>query len=191
MNLLVGIPAYRKQIDINLGLMLVDLERRLPGFKLWSESICSLDRARNNIIERAMMERSDWLLMVDSDVFQIPTTPVVAMLEWAREHQPALVGPPAIMRGGGINATEDGESFVTDSWLRQHREPAEVRRVGFGMVALNMGWLRSHWPVGPWCQSVQMADGKWFDEGFKMCEDVGAKGGAVFVDPRFMPTHRV
>jgi hypothetical protein len=68
----------------------------------------------------------------------------------------------------------------------------EVSRIGTGIMAVNLGWLREHWPESPWFSSTLTHGEKGpqkLGEDYGFCNSVRLRGGAVYCDGRVVTVH--
>ncbi len=67
-----------------------------------------------------------------------------------------------------------------------------VDRIGGAVSAINLNWLRTHWPTGPWFEMEHDYTGRPKNargEDYSCCAGIYALGGTVLCDGRFVPEH--
>lgn len=117
-----------------------------------------------------------------------------------------LIGAPVRGRGGaqgvcvhGVKSAERGDEPGLTYWsvgpekledLRGRVQP--VGRIGGACIAVNCGWLRSHWRQGPWFEMKHDYSGRPKNargEDYSICDGIWERGGVVLCDGRFVPEH--
>lgn len=124
MKLVIGIPAYRGQIDLKLGFFLSELSLllarggaellELEDLALAAQDVPSIDRARNNLIENSLAAGADWLAMIDSDCYPERSGDFLRMVLAARDQKPALCAPACLTRMGTLNVHEQSKIIGAD-----------------------------------------------------------------------------
>jgi hypothetical protein len=67
-----------------------------------------------------------------------------------------------------------------------------VGRIGGACIAVNLKWLRVHWPKGPWFAMVHDYNERPRNargEDYFICDGIYDRGGLVLCDGRFVPSH--
>lgn len=113
-----------------------------------------------------------------------------------------LVGAPVLGRGiGDPNICvrglirDDGPGYgdlaqVSFSQVRNRIVP--VKQIGGACIAVNLQWMRKHWPTGPWFVMDHDYAGRPKNrtgEDYFICNGIHQRGGIVLCDGRFRPEH--
>jgi len=106
----------------------------------------------------------------------------------------ALIGAPVRGRGGKsepcVIAIGDSSKIIPLEDLRG--KVRSVGRIGAACIAVNLKWLREHWPVGPWFKMEHDFSGRpahALSEDYYFCDEARKRGGAIVCDGRFVPEH--
>ena len=143
LRLAVGIPAYRGQICAAQSIMWAQFGgacARVPDnvqvVMFVHVDTCGIDRARNALVQQAIVARADWLLMVDSDTFAVAGKDLLRMI-LERPAGAAVVGAPVVRRGEATNRTNLWR------WTNGRHEPTSILDGGIG----SHGFI---WKSTPW-----------------------------------------
>ena len=191
--------------------------------------INGIDLCRDTILWDAAQAGCDWVLMIDADTFHraAPASgghgaavaidaigdvgvDLLQMILDADRFEEAERGPCTVgligapVRGRGVG---DAGVCVQDAQLQPltlaalRGQITPVYRLGGACIAVNLRWLRQHWPVGPWFRMVHApGDLREIEAGtgrphhgrgedYDFCEGIHQRGGRVLCDGRFVPEH--
>lgn len=145
------------------------------------------ERTLNLYIRNALESEVDVLLIVHPDHFLPPTpnaahagTSILQMIHTMREANAAVIAAAGPARNRQLNfqpvqgvKAAPGEVF-------------EVDRAGHGLMAINVGWIRQHWPEPPWFAPRFSAgpDLPVVPDDWAFCEGVRAREGKILCDGR-------
>ena len=114
----------------------------------------------------------------------------------------ALIGAPVHGRGvGDAGVCVQKLELDVDGGYRAGRQASleslagkvqAVGRIGGACIAVNCGWLRQHWPKGPWFEMVHDYSERPRNvrgEDYSICDGIWQRGGVVLCDGRFVPSH--
>jgi len=114
----------------------------------------------------------------------------------------ALIGAPVHGRGvGDAGVCVQKLELDVDGGYRAGRQASlgslagkvqAVGRIGGACIAVNCGWLRQHWPKGPWFEMEHDYSERPRNvrgEDYSICDGIWQRGGAVLCDGRFVPSH--
>lgn len=203
--LAIGIPAYKSVIDVKLGITLFGLGVSLAQDGMQSfitiADVCFVSHARNVLVHQSLKSGAQWLLMLDSDVYCYEPACLANMLfaanETNRKHGPSgkqcvVIAAPVRKRGGELNVERQDMGVLKIEDVQG--KVRQVHAIGAACMAINLEWLRQHWPDSPWftIEHPKSENGgepivKGEDYGF--CFEVQKRGGLVLCDGRFMPGH--
>ncbi len=207
MKIGIGIPAYRSVIDVNhiyqwllLGAALPHTEFDLAFIQY--QDVCGIERARNRLTLSAFDDEIDWLIMCDADNYVMPRPEqpnpgeaILRMIIAGHEMNAAMVGAPVLSRNA-VNPKVNVRRFIAGDWRTMGLDDivgkvTVVDRIGTGLVAVNIAWLREYWPEPPWFQSIYLpgrellhvGEDDWF------CDEAKKRGGKILCDGRCLPVH--
>jgi len=200
LKLTLATPAYRRQVDVEhvvQGMALQAACRADPRFQLHGFSHAdsySLDWARNRLLLGAIQTGSDWLLFVDADTYHRDAGETLRMIGDGDRLGAAVIAAPVRMRGrlALFNVRERrGDDYFPVEHAAIAGQVREVDAVGTAFMAIRCAWLREHWPAQPWFVTTQLPgpEPRLLSEDLGFCRGVRERGGRVFVDGRFTPTH--
>ena len=135
----------------------------------------------------------DWLLMVDADNWQYNPGPILQALTDAQSAGAAAVAAPIMTRSGHLNCFNESRKPYSRSDVRGKLMP--VHRIGTGLMAVNVSWIREHWPwdhKDPWFQFdalTRLGRPHQLSEDYHFCDGLRARGGELLCDGRFEPAH--
>jgi hypothetical protein len=114
----------------------------------------------------------------------------------------ALIGAPVHGRGvGDAGVCVQRLEIDADGHYRAGRQASlgslagkvqAVGRIGGACIAVNCGWLRQHWPKGPWFEMEHDYTARPRNargEDYSICDGIYRRGGVVLCDGRFVPAH--
>lgn len=210
MKIGIGIPAYRSIVDMNHVQQWLMLGAALPStdidlvFVQYAD-VCGIERARNRLTLFALdcQPAVDWLIMCDADNYLLPRRehPHVGeallgmVAAGAEDKDCAMIGAPVFSRDAN-RPRSNARRFIAGDWRTVSADDLagqviEVDRLGTGLVAVNIAWLREKWPEPPWFQSIYLpgrelahiGEDDWF------CDEAKKRGGEILCDGRLYPTH--
>jgi len=208
MKIGIGLPAYRSILDVGHAYQWLTLGIELAqqtAFELLycqHADLCGIEHARNRLTLSALEDGLDWLVMCDADSY-VPARPddpspgkaILRMIAAGQEAGAAMIGAPMVGRNEA-RPRMNARRFIANDW--RHLSPAdvlgrvvEVDRMGTGLVAVNIAWLKEHWPEPPWFQSVCLPgrELKHIGEDDFFCDEAKKRGGAILCDGRCIPAH--
>lgn len=198
MKLVLGTPAYRRQVDVEHVVQCMHLAAacvapiEFLGFS-YAESYC-LDWSRNQLLYLALERGADWLLLVDADTFHRDAADTLRMLREGEERGAAVIGAPVRMRGRtaqyNVRARQGEDYFVVErDWFFGRVQAVDA--IGTAFMAVSCNWMRTAWPQQPWFVTRPVAgrEPRVLSEDLAFCSEVTRRGGKIFVDGRFNPTH--
>lgn len=214
MKLFIGLPAYRnilcaEQMStwFSLGAEVM-MSRLFTAANVGVEDRPDIDWSRNIITKRAVDWGADWLLMMDSDNWvsagslptanQPPGKSIIDMIVTGREQGAAMVAAPVQGRRPHNYDRLNMHRYVDGRWMLYQPDEIfgkvqEVEYIGMGLCAINLAWLRQHWPYeeSPW-YLTEYTDGvlKQQGEDYYFCKGARDRGGKVLCDGRFLPGHK-
>ena len=213
LKLAVGIPAYRGQIAsahapmwAQFGAAVARAQGHAPPGRAASPSgdaqidddvqvvmfghvdTCGIDRARNALVQQAIVARADWLLMVDSDTFAVAGKDLLRMI-LERPAGAAVVGAPVVRRGEATNRTNlwrwtNGRhepTSILDGGIGSHGFYTEVDAVGAAILAIDLARVAAARVEFRWADG--MSEDLWF------CRQLREAGERIYVDPRVTTVH--
>jgi hypothetical protein len=198
-RLFVMTPAYRNQVDSGLiGAHVRLVARTLTGgpvrylgFSAWDGS--SVEWSRNKLLADALRSQADWGLFVDADTVWEDATAVERMILDGERRRAAVVAAPVRLRGrGGYNARRVQAPQLLDLPESEFRgRLVEADAVGTAFMAINLAWVREHWPEQPWFLFHQLPGPQptKLGEDITFCLRVRELGGTVLADGRLEPRH--
>jgi hypothetical protein len=217
----IGLPAFGLHLDVGHAAMWLGLGATLAAAQdkvrlQWMAEyhINGVDLCRNTILYDAMQANCDWVFMCDADTFHRSTADAIGdagvdIIQMIRDadrnmfasddlltsivsREIALIGAPVRGRGEIPEAVVyNGDRRIPLEELLGKLTP--VTRIGAAFVAVNLKWLREHWPKGPWflmehdpsSDRPRLARG----EDYRFCDEARKRGGAIVCDGRFVPEH--
>lgn len=196
---IVGIPAYRRMVDVDQFACGLELGRELahrPGLEyvgFLQPDSCYIDWSRDDIVYRALQTQVPWVIMVDADTLALRADKLLNMLETGIQTGAAMIGAPVLMRHGRAYNVKIGPKGWAEpsAFFNQVRE---VDAIGTGCVAVNCNWLREHMPFSPWFQPIRPRM-KYDQPPMKVGQDlmfclkVRQAGGKILCDGRWEPRH--
>lgn len=130
-------------------------------------------------------DREKWVVEVDQ--FQ-------PIIHTSRYNGIALIGAPVRGRGGKpdpcVVSLQEDAHIIPIEYIRGNVFP--VRCIGAACVAINLKWLREHWPKGPWFLMEYNFDERpkyARSEDYYFCDEARKRRGAIICDGRFVPEH--
>ena len=201
MHIIVGVPAYGERIHAGLARALMIMAVSLAkagiayGFQYCDSAL--LDRARNKLVTTALREKADWLLMIDADTVPTDVGKLLAMIRDAGKAGASVVGAPVQQRrraGWNVRRAANPRDPMSDCFPMEDfdGQVKVVDRIGSAVLGINMSWLRSKWPIGPWFRSEYQERGddpKAIGEDFYFCGQVCAHDGVIVADWRVPVAH--
>lgn len=212
MKLAIGLPAYRSTLHAQQAHMWIQLgeeavKRDVEIVYTQYIDCCGVEIARNKLMHSALDDRNspDWLFMIDSDNAVLPVDGktsgqlILDMIALVQDDKTvAAIGAPCFKRGnpkehGMINARNkvNGE-FRLLAASEVAGRPSAVHRLGTGVMAFQVDWIRKHWPKGPWFQIVfpeEFEGRRWIGEDDWFCDEVWKRDGKIICDARFFAAH--
>ncbi len=198
----LGIPAYRGNVHGGHLEQMMSLcgatfaaQGMLSFVGLVRPDTCSVDRSRNHIVSHALKAKAHAVLMCDADTYHPIAADLVKMMAAANDRHAAVIAAPVKLRGKpGWNVLarrpdEAPAEFVApEHWKGRI---AEVERIGTACMAINLNWIRDHWPEQPWFQTRHLSGGdpRSIGEDINFCDQVRDRGGTILADGRFEPIH--
>lgn len=195
-----GLPAYKRGIDVGVAQQMLffgletpfveqDTSYRFAGID--KADSCSVHYSRDLLIYTSMQRGNDWLIMSDADTYTVDAKGIWRMIATGEETGAALIGFPVFMRNGrGYNAmVKPG-----DRWAA-HDEVAgkvqDVYRLGSGFIAVNLNWIREHYPTSPWFFESRPKSPvpQKIGSDVMFCEQLRLRQGRIVCDGRVIPTH--
>lgn len=188
----IGIPSFDSTVDVghagmwlSFGSALAYNEERFELVYFKAKSISNIDIVRNELTQEALDANCDWLVMVDADNFIDDGSDLLRMIRAADDrnalsHDVAMIGMPVVCRG------EDNPINVHGGHNRVGNL-SECAHIGSAIIAMNLNWLREHWPTPPWFVTVP-------NEGThkpKVGEDVYFCNGVTFRGAKVLVYHGV
>lgn len=198
-----AVPAYGSNIDaghiamwMSLGAMMAYNEEQFVLADLQAPSVSNVDLARNKILSRGIKAGCDWLVMVDADTFHDGGADILRMVKTGHERQCAMIGAPVRCKSTGVANVMKKRNGGIDHVLIEEIKGVvtEVDRVGSAVIAINVPWIKEHWPRSPWFATVHFDRGLDDEPGvmgedFFFCDMARDKGGLILCDGRFNPDH--
>lgn len=195
-----GVPTYKRKIDVGVAEMFMRVgtlvgwlqhEKDIEFLGLIKTDTCSVQGARNEMVYMTQKVEGDWLIMSDADTYTLDPEKVFDMVMMGQEKGCAMIGAPCLMRNGkGYNvAIKRGDPWAKADQLLGRVQ--KVDRMGTGMVALNLGWLKEKWPESPWFQEYFIPGPKPIRVGsdISICDQIDSKGGQIYCYGMFEPVH--
>lgn len=206
---------------LGLGMALGEAQAHFELVSFANYSINGIDFARNVITYDAITQaKADWLLMVDADTFHagkasndlgnagvdvlqmirdadrghtMSPSGLIVPLERPGTNGIAMIGAPVRSRAVDFDGfCVKGMTSDQVKAIDAHTTPFMVRQIGAAFIAVNLQWLRDHWPEPPWFTMSHEFKGKpkmSRSEDYAFCDGIHERGGAVFCDARFSPAH--
>ncbi len=201
MNLILGGPSYRMEVDARHAARLVEFalvathHRTADGkgvaiIGTAYEHGTPVALARNHLFKGALgVEDADVLLWLDSDCAfasdQIPNV-LRALHNWSRlpTGAPMLI-IPAPQRDRQLNIWKSKREKLTRLSTDGALHPCYAG--GFGCVAFDLAWYRAAWPEGPWFRDGWEGEAGYLSEDFNHCRLLADRGcqpmyAATYVD---------
>ena len=148
-------------------------------------------RARNNIVNRAMEEQADYVLMVDNDVV-LPSGALVSLLEGAkdvcfgfyphRNRYNQYDGKTNLCRLGEYNYTQQYPAAELCEMAKREEYKIEIHGGGMGCALVKTEvFTRLKYP---WFDWTNYADGQVLSEDLYFCENCRKAGIKIYADTR-------
>ncbi len=202
MRFVVGLPCYRGQVSVghveqmhSMVATVVVANGLLDFIGTVTPQGCSIDWSRNVIMYAALHEKADMVLMCDADTYHKNAADIFRMMGTCWDQKAAVIAAPVMMRGRkGYNVQHRVEDHDPPSLVEPETwkgKVIEVDRIGTAMMAVNLAWIRDHWPKQPWFTTRQL-EGDMplkIGEDITFCDRVRDRGGVVLADGRFEPCH--
>jgi len=140
------------------------------------------------------MQPADWMLTYDSDNFHLAGEDITRMVIEGERKGAAAIGAPVSRRDGFCNFQVDMRAHVRRADFGDYAgRLLQVERLGAAFMAVNLNWIRRHWPKPPWFAFVEGCDENgeptWTSEDFYFCDGLHERGGELWLDARFEPRH--
>jgi hypothetical protein len=147
-----------------------------------------IDKARNDLLWNALKSDAEVALWVDDDMGwgDGAVSNVIAMIQAVTHEETDICGTNYPTRGGQPT-THDVEGLPVR--LDDEVPFRKVSRVGTGLMALSLDWVRRAWPlgssVGPWFESYISFDPEnmkgfhLYGEDHRFCDEAVAKGANI------------
>ncbi len=193
------IPAYNGALDmghanmwLEMGAQLVLRQEEFQLIAMSGGSMNPVAKIRNAFVESALECNADWLIMIDADTFTSEPDKLLDMIAEGVKHDIAVMSAVVLSRAEGHTCTvfiKDPKLGMfracTDEVLKDGDGLTEVDRCGAAMLAINLGWIRKEWPVGPWF----VHDPPSMGEDWTFCFGVHCRGGRIVADGRVPTSH--
>lgn len=196
---LVGIPAYRRQVDIGHVYQMMQYAAlsaqsdRVSLIGMVDADSCSIDWSRNMLMHKAIKQGADWLLMCDADTFWAnPADGFNMMIEGENQRAAVIAAPVRRRKARDFNVVQkDGDKEQRLDPEDFRGKVIEANRIGTAFMAVRCGWFVKNWPEQPWFLTQQLTgpEPKKIGEDYSFCDGVSSRGGKILVDGRFEPIH--
>jgi hypothetical protein len=149
--------------------------------------------ARDELILTAMNEmEADWLIQFDRDTYTCEIDKVADMVRVGQQEGAALVGAPCLMRNN--KGYQYNVQVTAGKWAHPDEfkgKVVQVDAIGAGLIAINLNWLKEHFPEQPWFQPVRLKGPIVNTIGVDIvfCGMTQHHGGVVLADGRIEPVH--
>ncbi|MFH1833402.1 MAG: hypothetical protein ABH877_00135 [bacterium] len=203
-----AMPAYGGMVDLGQVNMLIDFGFQLAGneaaFTLVLrdiENLAYIEVVRNTIMAHALEAGCDWLLSVDADCFYDPPNPAEAtsllqmVFDASKDPRVAMVGTPVRRRGNPADPYYMVYKWRTPPRVKPIPEETFLGKVvpvdciSTSLYAVNVNWIRSCWPKGPWYVVQHLGGLDYAGEDVTFCEGIRGRGGVILCDGRVLPEH--
>lgn len=194
MHLRLGLIAYKNLISIQTAAcvfagLIAEFNKNGWSYSVKSINSPDVDHAHNLAVLEAVKDNADWLMIMGRDNYAFPEK-LMDMIKSGVELNCAIIGAPCLHRNGeSLNVSVDGKAIKSINV----KEVFEVDKIGSGIMAINLSWLRENWPrkLGPWFGSIYHPNGIRESQDYVFCKDVKVMGGNVFCDSRVEAGHDI
>jgi hypothetical protein len=164
----------------------------IESSRLWNYSVkwadsCDVDQAHNLAVATAIHDNADWLIIMGRDNFA-DAKQLVEMVNTGIKNNYAIIGAPCKHRNEeSLNVVIDGKAVKAINV----REVVEVEKIGSGIMAINLSWLKDNWPYknGPWFGSKYYENCVRESQDYVFCDDIRKLGGKIYCDNRVDSGH--
>lgn len=184
----VGIPAFNSTVDaghigmwLSFGSALAYNETRFELVYFSAISVSNVDIVRNKLTHAALEAGCDWFIMVDADNYIEDGSALLRMIRVADDrnnesHDIAMIGMPVVCRSEGHPVNVHGSHNRVGN-------VSEATRIGSAIIAINLNWLREHWPTPPWFVTIpeEGSHKAKVGEDFYFCDSVLSRGAKILV----------
>lgn len=194
-RLAVGLPSYGGRVStehcrmwLEMGHTLACSERRFEFKHFEYVDVCGIERARNALVAKAMVEGASWLLMIDSDTWveggaDGAGVALLRMISEAQKAGAALVGAPVVRRRlqhepGSFLVYKngpDGKPFAAVIT----KQLFEIDAIGAACIAMDLEKIGN--------AVFRFTDA--LSEDLEFCRQIREAGGKIMCDGRVQTAH--
>jgi|SRR3569623_142418 len=197
-KILIAIPTYNKQVDIEIMSMFAQLPGHYYGTHVFGLDFMQsslLCYARNYLVQRFLDSDFEWLYFWDADVVIRDVSFIEKLLETANALDAKVVGGLYRLKShhgqyaGGMKGQSDTQNLleIKNFKVGEVREPQLVDALATGAMMIHRDVLSKL--SDPWFTIVDLPKGRVIPEDYNFCADVQKAGFKIAADPRFDTFH--